>query len=698
MRIMCRMLAAAIFVAIFVFKGTAFAQLSCTGLAVGQTCTNTGSDPNASMNAFGTVNSGVFVPWQNGIATWTQGGGNASMNNLGTINSGTTGVFDKGLATWTQAGGNATFNNYGTVNSTNSGSNSDGIATWAEAAGNATMSNFGTINSTNSGNDSKGIDTWTWAGDGNATMNNYGTVNSVNSGDNSNGISTSASDGNATMNNFGTVNSATSGNNSNAIDTWAGGGNATMNNSGTINGVIATWTWGGGNTTMNNSGTVNGTIVTGVFSGGNVMTNNSGTVHGNIDMYGWSGGNSTLVNSGTVSNPGQTAIEFETGNAAFVILPGSFIVGDIQFGGASNTVTVRERNLDFTFNSLAETTVTGTVPYVVSGNRIASVDPTNFGLTDRTLMDFTYALLLRVREAQTNEPGGLQDGNAASLTGVNGLTAWATGFYGERVQQVQGIALGSHSNFSGGAFGLNRAVLPGLRLGVFAGGGSFDDAIDVNAGSAKSDIAFGGLHSRYAAGAVFLDAALIGGALRNNTSRNVNNNMTADGLETAKTSFAGWFVEPAVVLGYRYAFLDGWSLTPALKVRYLGAGHGGYTETGSAANLTVSGRVLQDLEERAEFALSRIFRLENETELRVGTHGGVLGLERTGGTAIDGTLLGQNISFAAPGKDHVTGAYGGLDLDFSIGGNLSLFASGEYTATNDSATLVTANGGVHWQW
>lgn len=539
------------------------------------------------------------------------------------------------------------------------------------------------ISCTNSG--TAGDETNSTSGAGqNATTVNSGTVNGfINAGTNNGG--------NAATSNSGTV--------AGYIDTWASNGsNATTVNSGAVNGYIATQTYGGGSATTFNSGTGNSGIYTMTWGGGDAITVNSGAVKGVIQTSAWSSGNATTINSGTVRNPGQTAIQLDGGNTTLTILPGSFIVGGIQLGGHSDSVNIRERNVDLTFSNLANATVTGTVPYVVSGNRIASADPTSFGFTDRALMDFTHALSGFLSGAPAGEPGGFKDGNAASFTGANGIAAWAKGFYGQRVQPAGGIALRSVTNLSGGAMGFDATVGPGLRVGALAGGGEIESSIASNGGSAKSDIGFGGLYGRYDAGAAFLDTALIGGGLFNRTARNVNNNLAQNGLETAKACFGGWFAEPEAALGYRYALVDRWTLTPALKARYLNAGLDGYSETGSAANLTVAGRMLQDLEERAELSLAGPLRVDSEKDLRVSLHGGVLGLERVGDKTVDANLLGKSLGFAAPGRNAVAGAYGGTDLDFHVGDKLSLFVSGEYTATNDSASLVTGKGGLRWQF
>ena len=368
---------------------------------------------------------------------------------------------------------------------------------------------------------------------------------------------------------------------------------------------------------------------------------------------------------------------------------------------------MRERNIDLTFAGLnpsdfntvdlANATVTGTVPYVVSGNHLVSIDPTSFGLTDRALMDFTGALSGFLASAPAGGAGGFKDG-ASSFTNAHGITAWGTAFGGRREQGAQGIAFSTATSFMGGAMGFDAPVRPNLRAGVLAGGGEIDHSIAFDGESAKTTAGFGGLYSRYDAGAGFLDAALIGGGLANSTSRTMNNNLATNGIETAKASFGGWFVEPEAALGFRYGTVGGWTATPALKARYLAAGLDGYTETGSATNLAFAARTLQNLEERAELTLARTLKVDAGTDLRVSVHGGVLGLERVGGTDVNATLLGQGLNFAEPGKAAVAGAYGGADLDFRIGDRLSLFVSGEYTATNDASSLVTAKGGLRWQF
>ena len=99
--------------------------------------------------------------------------------------------------------------------------------------------------------------------------------------------------------------------------------------------------------------------------------------------------------------------------------------------------------------------------------------------------------------------------------------------------------------------------------------------------------------------------------------------------------------------------------------------------------------MLEDLEERAELSLARTFG----SSLRIGVRGGVLALERLGGATVSGSLLGQSLNFAAPGKGTVDGAYGGADVDLRLGDRWSVFLSGDYTAADDLSSLVTAQAG-----
>jgi uncharacterized protein with beta-barrel porin domain len=723
------------------------------------TCTNAGT-----VNTTGT--DGIDAPANNGNATTTNSG---NVNVSAGVSGGVIGI-----RTTTDIG-YATTNNSGNVNVTGSGFNfgivtsttfSPGVQFGADTApdtsGNtATTNNSGNVNVTSTG--AIGILTTTATsfvtspgfGDGIFAIGNATTTNSGNvvvngtlpasiltqPGDSlplfgislgTVGIQTSANLGDATTNNSGTVSVAAF--RGTGILTSTNTGNATTINSGVVNVV------GAANNLLTVCAAPCGSsvgIVTSATNGNATLINSgiitvSGTNSVGVSMV--SSGTSLLVNSGIISASGGTAIQFTNplDPDTLTLLPGSFIVGAINLIGVDDTVNVNAGNLNLTFNTLAGATITGNVPFVVSGNRIVSVDPTGFAATDRALMDFTRAVsaTLGGRASDAAISGGAATGalgfaahddstsrfedafaqvmgyakapdNAIvfknpTVTAPDGTTVWAKGFYGQRTQQGDGpLLLRNVSQFYGGAIGVDRLVQPDLRLGGFVGGGTINTSIDLNSGSGASDIVFAGLYGRKDFGPTFVDFALLGGHTGNRTTRNINNNLLANGLEVATASFGGWFISPEVAAGYRYEFAPGWTLTPAARLRYLAANYDAFTESGSTANLSAGSRSLQNAEERGDLTLTRTMPVDLG-RLQLGLTVGVLGQQRTGSGNVNTTLLGQALAFATPGKSSIYGGYGGGSLDWRMRNGLSVFAAAEYTAMSDSSNTVTGKAGLRY--
>jgi outer membrane autotransporter protein len=286
---------------------------------------------------------------------------------------------------------------------------------------------------------------------------------------------------------------------------------------------------------------------------------------------------------------------------------------------------------------------------------------------------------------------------APTVVHADGTAIWARGFGGYRVQQADGVLLRTSSTFYGGAIGIEKQVRYDLRVGAFAGGGTTRSTIELNSGDTDSNLGFGGLYARFFRGASFLTAAVQGGGSRNDTTRNINNNLAAGGIETAKASYAGWYVSPELKFGHNVAlgqvFGAQHTLTPSLQVRYLYGSFGGYTETGSTANLTVNSQTVQTLEERAELKLTRTTMLNANFALLIDITGGALGVQRVGSNTVNAALLGQAIPFATPGKADVWGGFGGLGIEFRSG-DVAAFVAGEYLALSDSSSVVSGRGGV----
>ena len=483
----------------------------------------------------------------------------------------------------------------------------------------------------------------------------------------------------------------------------------------------------------------NGAIVNAVTLGqGSIINSGSITATGGIGSLitavTLNGANSSLINSGAIRAFGPNAVALSlTGNSdTLTLLPGSFIIGKINLGGTNDTINMLAGNQNLTFNTLTGTTVLGTVPFVVVGSRIVSIDPTSFATAGSALSDFARSVSAIIPDVGgVIAPGGAGvtafagpdsssaiDDAFASLTGVSayagdrmvfknptavyadGFTVWGRGFGGRHIQSADGVLQRNVSSWYGGAIGVDKLVRPDLRLGVFVGGGATRNSIDPNStvDTTDSTIGFGGAYARYTVGASFLNAAIQGGTLHSTTGRLINNNLLANGLETATAAYNGWYISPELKVGHRIAlgqFADSqYALTPSLQVRYLYAGFDGYTETGTTnAPLTVASRNTENVEERAELKLTRTTQLSPTSQLMFNLTGGVLGVQRVGGNAVNATLLALPIAFNAPGSNSVWGGFGGLGIEWQMR-NVSVFAAGEYLAWQNAGSIVSGRGGI----
>jgi outer membrane autotransporter protein len=370
--------------------------------------------------------------------------------------------------------------------------------------------------------------------------------------------------------------------------------------------------------------------------------------------------------------------------------------------------------------------VSGGAPFVISGNQIATLDPTAFGLADRSLMNVTGGISALVQ----NRFGGMAPvGSGAGISSFapaatateafNGIpslaiayapetpafkappfagagitTVWTGAFGGVRHQSADGAMLGATDSAFGGALGVDRQVAPDLKLGGFIGGGAGRLAVDLNSQSVTTDYIFGGAYGRFDWASQFADFMLYGGRTSSNSSRTVANNLAAGGLETATARYDGFFISPDIAYGWRLPVGSGYVLTPTARLRYVAGFFDGFAETGSAQNLSVGSRTIQDFEQRFELDLTRTMTVGANDTLKAGLHVGAIGLERVGDTTVNTVLLGQNLAFVTPGKANAFGGLAGTSFDFASHQHISVFGALEGIWMNDRSTTVTAKAGL----
>lgn len=178
-------------------------------------------------------------------------------------------------------------------------------------------------------------------------------------------------------------------------------------------------------------------------------------------------------------------------------------------------------------------------------------------------------------------------------------TVWASGFGGQRNQRPFEAVLQATDTAYGAAIGIDRIFASHIRLGAFIGGGSGREAVELNTQTISTTYLYGGVYGQVDKGPQFLDFALWGGGMNSGTTRGIANNLVPTGFEFATASYGGWFISPELIYGMHIP-ISHVVWTPRATVRYVGGLLYGYSETGSAQNLSVGRRASRDRTERSE--------------------------------------------------------------------------------------------------
>ncbi len=244
---------------------------------------------------------------------------------------------------------------------------------------------------------------------------------------------------------------------------------------------------------------------------------------------------------------------------------------------------------------------------------------------------------------------------------------------------------------------MDRWVNDHTRAGAFVGGSVGTVDVDFDSQDIDVDGLYGGVYLRRITGRWVVDLTVTGGILEHDSERRVANNTVVGGLQNATATYDGAFISPELALSttlYRGTV----SIVPRVSVRYGGLYLDGYTETGAADALTIGSRDVHILQARAELAFPHVSQASDGGVLRLSSRVGVEGRWQIGDEMVNGTLLGQAISFNPGGQDDVFGVFAGLTASHTSQNGVTVYARVEGGSEFGETKYVTGQAGVKIRW
>ena len=349
-------------------------------------------------------------------------------------------------------------------------------------------------------------------------------------------------------------------------------------------------------------------------------------------------------------------------------------------------------------------------PFAISGTQLAVLDTTAFAQQDELLADLTggifnsiHARLAGGGAASFNSVSAMQVGMSPMMLGgaMMNLGAaesateapqatpgvWADVFGGLRNDDATATTFASDTQYFGGVAGIDGRLMPGVLVGAFGGAARSTLDVALNGEAIEADSFFGGGYASFRGNRSFAHVMITAGTSDYDSNRRIANNLVAGGLETASASYDGAFISPEVTIGTTLE-VGGFTIEPSARGRYAFLSLDGYTETGSAANLTVGDQDVSLWLGRMQIAFP--FATEQVTFApRVGVEAWTSDNDN-----VSAVLLGQAIAFAPGGDDSQVTGFIGATATTRLSASASAFLDGEVHAGDDGLTRSEARAGV----
>lgn len=343
------------------------------------------------------------------------------------------------------------------------------------------------------------------------------------------------------------------------------------------------------------------------------------------------------------------------------------------------------------------TTVTPGTPFAVSGSRIAVVDTSSFTHEYRAIRSVVNGVGNAVSGALDDAHSCVADQDATALENPDqctGRSGWVTAIGGYTDIDSTAAAFSGEQTLVGGLGGAHVDAAPGITLGLFGGYAQTDLQTEFAAEQVETSYGIAGAFAQLRFGQSFAGLSVTGLWSDSDRRRDIPSNIAGiNGFETATASANGWMVSPALTFGLRLPVSGETTFVPAVKVRGTFGHAGGFSEMGTSANFSADARDIADIEARLELGVHKSFAVSAGLHGRVRATAGVSYFGAFGDDTINGTLLGQSVSFASGASQGEFGGYIGLGLDVTLTSSASLFADTEAHLT-DSSQEVSGFGGV----